>query len=241
MRYEKGNFITVPNRKYLQNLSATAQALFVWICNYADDDGICFPSRSTLAKKLNTSDRTVDTYLKELEEKGFIKKTNRFYENEKISNEYQLLIIEGGSEKSSLGSEKNDPTPSEKSSHRTKTNITKSILSEQSSQGEIVKVKDDQEERVFSKRKTTNKEVLRVLGMFSDTLGVDTTGWGVNKTQRTAISNLLSRGKDDPFKTLQLALNFVKEHREDQYMKWIFSPDDLDKNWNRIKFYRDKL
>lgn len=125
MKYKKGEFVTVPNRSHLHRLSSSAQSLFLWICIYADDDGVCYPSRSTLAKKMNCGVRTIDNYLKELVEEGFVVKTNREFNKEKQSNVYQIIVFEGGSADSALGSAKNDTTPSAESAHRTKSNITK--------------------------------------------------------------------------------------------------------------------
>lgn len=232
MRYEKGNFVTVPNKKVLDQLSATAQALFVWICCYADTDGVCFPSRGTLAKNLNTSDRTVDTYIKELEDKGFIQKTNRYHENEKISNEYQILIIEVGSEKYSLGSEKNDPTPSEKSSHRTKSNITKSILSEQSSQNDIRVVKDDEEKP----KKKAPQVALEVFTVFSEVIGKNPLNWRTNVTQRTCAENLY---KERGLNGIRRALEFYIEHRGDKFCPKIHSPYDLDSKWSKLYEFKE--
>lgn len=48
MKYEKGTFITVPNIQRLQELPPAAQALFMWLCAYADKDGRCYPSRAAL-------------------------------------------------------------------------------------------------------------------------------------------------------------------------------------------------
>ena len=81
---------------------------------------------------------------------------------------------------------------------------------------------------------------MTVLRDFENILKVDITGWGINTTQRRAIGNLLSRGKKNPHGLIRSALHYVDEHRDDQYMKWVFSPDDLDKNWNRIKTYKEK-
>lgn len=94
MKYAKGTFTVVPNRELLRGLPPTTQALYVWLCSYADENGECYPSRSKLAKDIGGGVRTVDTHLKKLEELGLIEKENRVKNNEKQSNLYQLLIVE---------------------------------------------------------------------------------------------------------------------------------------------------
>lgn len=234
MKYEKGNFITVPNKKSLQTLSATAQALFVWICNYADSDGVCFPSRATLAKNLNTSDRTVDAYLRELEDKNFIQKTNRFHKNEKISNEYQIMIIEGGSEKSSLPSEKSSPPVAKNLRIELKPIITKPTLGEPSSQDEIRIVPDTEGEE---KPKKVKSSCYVVFDVFKDVLGRAPLNWHKNKTQRTCAENLFKeRGLDQ----IRKALEFYRQSKDEPFCPVVDSPYDLDSKWTKLIAFRDK-
>lgn len=95
MRYQKGTFVTVPNIQTLEKLPPSAQALFMWLCSYADEQGQCFPSRSVLANNLHCSIRSVDTHLNTLIKQGYIKKENRFRDNEQTSNLYQIMLIDG--------------------------------------------------------------------------------------------------------------------------------------------------
>jgi hypothetical protein len=138
MKYEKGTFITVPNIQRLQELPPTAQALFMWLCSYADKDGQCYPSRTVLAKNLHCAVRSVDAHLAHLIEAGFIEKHNRVQGNEKQSNLYQIMLVgsaksargsadfaRGGSAESAPPSAKNSTTPRAKSAHRTKPVLTK--------------------------------------------------------------------------------------------------------------------
>lgn len=96
MRYQKGTFVTVPNIDSLDILPAAAQALFMWLCKYADDEGICFPSRKKLAGHLGTTMPTIDKHLLFLEETGFITKTLRKKKgsNENMSNLYQIELVD---------------------------------------------------------------------------------------------------------------------------------------------------
>lgn len=115
MKYKPGTFILVPNIERLDVLPAIAQALFMWLCKYSDDDGICYPSRRKLAGHLSCDVRTIDKHMIFLEETGFILKTKRSKPNSKenMSNLYQLQIIRQVEELIPHPSESNDTTPSE--------------------------------------------------------------------------------------------------------------------------------
>jgi len=92
-KYEKGTFITVPNKHVLSTLDAQSQVLFVWICAYADDDGVCFPSIATLAKNVGASRRTIINRLAVLEGAGLISRTHRAKDNRKQTNLYQIMLV----------------------------------------------------------------------------------------------------------------------------------------------------
>lgn len=95
MRYRTGDFTIVPNIGRLNVVSTQAQALFMWICSYSDDSGICFPSRSTLARLVNIkSPKNIDKYIKELKDNYFIEVIKRKDEEtgENMTNVYQILI-----------------------------------------------------------------------------------------------------------------------------------------------------
>lgn len=95
MRYEKGSFITVPNKTQLKSLSLGARAVFVEFCDMADSSGCCFPSRSTLADRIGMSTDSVDRFIEELLKCGFITKTRRKGENNSYtSNLYQIMILD---------------------------------------------------------------------------------------------------------------------------------------------------
>lgn len=126
MKYAKGTFTVVPNRELLRGLPPTTQALYVWLCSYADENGECYPSRSKLATDIGGSVRTVDTHLKKLENLGLIEKENRVKNNEKQSNLYQLLIVESSAKIAPPSADialprANTAPPSADIAHRTKT------------------------------------------------------------------------------------------------------------------------
>jgi hypothetical protein len=230
MKYKKGEFTTVPNTRSLSKLSATAQALFLWVCIYADDDGQCYPSRAILAQNLNCAVRTIDQYLKELCDFGFIEKNHRFYGNEKTTNLYQIVLVVG--QKTALPSAENSTTPSAESAHRTKSILTKPILSEQSSQKyEIV---PDVEEKP---RKVKSTEALEVFAIFGEVTGKNPLNWRTNKTQRQSAENLFQeRGLEQ----VRQALEFHRETKDEHFCPTIHTPYDLDSKWSKLFEFKKK-
>lgn len=216
MKYQKGTFITVPNIQKLQELPPAAQALFMWLCSYADNDGVCFPSRKKLAHNLHCSVRTIDAHLKILQELGFIEKTNRINNNEKQSNLYQLLIIgseniAGGSAKSALGSAKNDTTPGAKSAHRTKSIITKPTelnTSEHSSQ-----------------------QISEVIFLFIE-LNKAAKGWYANKTQRAATNRLI---EEYGFEKVCRVVQLLRIVNTKPFFPTITTPYQLEQKWSQLE------
>lgn len=98
MKYERGSFIVVPSREKLRGMPVPAQALYMWLCAYANEEGECFPSRTKLAKDLDCSLPTVDRFTDYLMLKGLLKVEKRFTEKgENMANLYSLVIWEGGS------------------------------------------------------------------------------------------------------------------------------------------------
>ncbi len=97
MKYKKGTFVTVPNRDQIRGLPAHAQVVYLWLCSYSDEDGICYPSRTTLARDARISVRTVDVMIRLLEEKGIVERTERkdpLNRMRNLSNYYQVMILE---------------------------------------------------------------------------------------------------------------------------------------------------
>lgn len=148
MFYRKGSFIVIPNKKYLKGEKSIVQAVFFWICEYADDWGFCFPSRETLASNCNCDTRTIDKAIKRLEEICVIEKTKRKKPDGSFSsNLYQIIYLDafeeeenkgGVAKKTTLGSEKNDTRGSEKNVSITQPNIELNLLNSNSEQGSQV-------------------------------------------------------------------------------------------------------
>lgn len=115
MRYEKGSFIVIPNKQHLRGLEPLVQTVFFWLCTYADELGMCYPSRTTLAKDCGVSIRSLDRALEKLEEKDLlIKELRKKGKTENLTNMYYITIPEeldkltprlddGGSVNSALG------------------------------------------------------------------------------------------------------------------------------------------
>lgn len=96
MDFTKGDFTTVPNKEALKGKSAPYRSLYLALCEYANKDGACWPSRATLAKIAGVGVKTVDRKLIEMERDGLIMKRSRQVEGENISNLYQLMIRKVG-------------------------------------------------------------------------------------------------------------------------------------------------
>lgn len=95
MKYKKGTFTIVPLLDKLQGLPPEAQTIFMRICQYADDNGQCYPSRSRLAKQSGIRTvKTVDKYIDMLCSAGILQKTVRKKEGTKQNetNLYQIVL-----------------------------------------------------------------------------------------------------------------------------------------------------
>lgn len=57
--------------------SPTKKAVLIVLCNYADQDGYCWPSQETIASDTELTDRSIRTALAALEEEGFIERSAR--------------------------------------------------------------------------------------------------------------------------------------------------------------------
>jgi hypothetical protein len=94
MKYEKGTFVVIPNTKYFKGKSSVLLSVFFWLIYHTDEDGVCYPSRKLLGEEVGVDVRTIDKYIKILENDGLIEKTTRKKKNSKenTSNLYQVLL-----------------------------------------------------------------------------------------------------------------------------------------------------
>ena len=71
-------FTQVPNFILTnKDLSVGAKLTYAMLLKYAWSDDACFPGQQTLATDLGAGERSVRTYLKELEDAGFLEVTQR--------------------------------------------------------------------------------------------------------------------------------------------------------------------
>ena len=90
-------FAIIPEWVLDSEISANAVRLYCVFRRYADQNGYCFPSRKTLARRCRVSEATVDRLIKELEAIGALTVRNRRTETgEYKSSEYVVVSVRGG-------------------------------------------------------------------------------------------------------------------------------------------------
>lgn len=73
----------------------TAKLALVCLSDYADEDGVCFPSQKALAAKVGVTERALRDALVWLEENGFVSRTMRHRKDgTRASDAYQLLGVD---------------------------------------------------------------------------------------------------------------------------------------------------
>ncbi len=95
MTYKKDSFIVLPNKKYLKGKPSQLQSVYLWICEHADEDGICFPGRELIAEEAGVNIKSVDKYIKKMVEDEVLVKSSRkkIGTNQNLSNQYQIMIL----------------------------------------------------------------------------------------------------------------------------------------------------
>lgn len=114
MKYKKGTFVVVPNKDHLKGKPSEMQTIYFWLCDHADENGECFPSRSRIAKEAGCGIKTVDKYLKQLVDDEFlsIEQRKKSGTKENMSNLYTLCLKDTYPQKEPNPSVLLDPTPS---------------------------------------------------------------------------------------------------------------------------------
>lgn len=170
-------FAIVPEWVLDADVSSAAIRLYAVLRRYADRDGMCFPSRQTLAARMRCSDRTVDSAIKELLGLGALEKERRYKDDGGYtSNIYTVCSIPpsakssyGGENKDRSRMEENVPTPSEENDTLTIAIINESQNEPDSSQfnnadtNEICNLLADCIARNGFKRPSVTKEWLKVI------------------------------------------------------------------------------
>lgn len=86
--------------KACENLDTNSQVVFAWLCFFANEDGECFPSISTLVGKTKLSKNTVKKSLNALKEKEILEIIWRKHKNSFTSNLYKIKV---GQEMTNIG------------------------------------------------------------------------------------------------------------------------------------------
>ena len=71
--------------------NSTSKLLLMMLANYADEENTCFPSQDHLSTLCHCNRRTINTYIKQLEKKKFIK-INKISNGLKVNNIYTINI-----------------------------------------------------------------------------------------------------------------------------------------------------
>lgn len=74
-----------------KDLSVAQKGVFALLCSYADSDGKCYPSKTTIGTALLISEKTVNTHLKALKKKGLVVWTNLRGSDGRKHNRYTVL------------------------------------------------------------------------------------------------------------------------------------------------------
>jgi len=239
MKYEKGTFVTVPNKQHLKGLPAITQALFFWICNYSDENGQCFPSRETLATDMGVTKKTVDNHLKKLIEDGFITVENRVFEGEKLTNLYQIMIVEGRERSSERGTtypgvENVVPqggVPSTLGVAYETTHRSKPILTKPNKLNNIPEVVEI-DPAVLKAKKELEKEINRVAELFS-VLNKDWKTFYLPGAHRTSIKKIIGFAKEDNLEIEKL-IQMAKDMHGVEYAPQIFTPGDMVVKYSKL-------
>lgn len=174
-KYQKGTFIVVPNKEALKGAPSFVQAVFFWICSYADEEGICFPSRTSIAENAGCSVRSVDRAIELLCATGFLEKQTRkdpSNPNRNLTSLYQIMITDGGGAGVALGSAGAARGGSAPVAERTKSTLNSNNLKASPS---FVVVSDQPISRPVKKDATAFRLRQKLYDMFEKEYGVHPT------------------------------------------------------------------
>lgn len=234
-KYVKGSFLVVPNKEVFRGAEPYVQSVYFWICNYADSNGICFPSRTTIAFDAGCSVKSVDRALELLVIAELLIKQTRKDGEKNLTNIYQIALVDGGgSVPQSLPSVPQSLGVA--SEGRTELNpvLTQSTerlvyTSESKDSREFVITKE--EEKPQRERKDTTYR-----GVFA-LWERQPKGWLQQKPQIQAAKNLL---EEHGLEGVKKALAFAAKFKDDPYCPSVTSPYDLDSKWGKLLAYKQK-
>jgi hypothetical protein len=213
MRYQKGSFVTVPNKNIMQGQDPQTQVLFMWLCSYADEDGFCHPSIARLMRDCGMGRNTVIRRLEVLLELGVITRSHRFSDNKKTSNQYQIMLVSSPTE--ALPQSQSGTTPSATVGHRTKSNRTKS--SELNTAGEPAGV--------------PASDIVDIIDLF-EPVNKQFDQWYKNKVQRAAVARCIELYTKPVVQ--QAVMMLVKSNRQ-PYFPTITTPRQLEEGWSKLE------
>lgn len=94
-KYIKGNYSIVPNMGEVLKLKGATVNVYLALCKYGDEDGLCFPSYNTIAEQIDYNVRTCKRAIEELVEAGLIERRQRSRSDGSLSSNYYQLIDKG--------------------------------------------------------------------------------------------------------------------------------------------------
>ncbi len=88
------NFFMVPNSVFELELKPRELSVYCCLLKYCDESMTCYPSRSTIGKDCCMNESTVDKAIAELNHKGLVQKSPRYYEDgARDSNLYTVTSL----------------------------------------------------------------------------------------------------------------------------------------------------
>lgn len=127
-------------------LKISAVAIMARLADFSSDEGLCWPSITTIARQLGAGESTVRTTLGKLEADGWITSTQRRKGNRNTSNMYQLNIakLRAAAEPSDSDTSKSDASNSDRSkSDASKSNTNTGFHPPESGGDPLVNSKQD--------------------------------------------------------------------------------------------------
>ena len=184
MKIEADNyFAIIPEWILDADISPRAKNLYCILWTYADrKDGSCFPSVTTLSKRVGVSRANTHKLINELLDLGAITKQNRVKDNVKQTNLYFLItskpsVADDSTTSSSIvddtrGSIADDTRVVSETIHRTITNELKPIEQEYVDKPQIKKIEED----VLKQRKSLYRVFVDELG-YEPRSQMEKSGW----------------------------------------------------------------
>lgn len=222
MRYEKGSFIVIPNKECLDGVFSHLQVVYMWICSYADERGVCFPSRTTIARNSGCSVKTVDRAIEGLVECGFLKKLKRVENGKNLTNVYQIMLLEnGGRDSQSLGSVRESLGVGTESRTELNPVLTKSTEDISADAQVVYEVEEEKPTKVSKAKYPHSKEVFALFGKYP-------LSWERDTTQLVSAEALYNeRGVEE----IKNALYWFKDVGHKEFCPQVSTPRKLDTKW----------